>query len=109
MPRSILLGRPWPAVGEPLFLPEDRAELHALWAWRSEHCGRCGQRRADWHDERGIQLRDPPFEVRAVECPSCELLHDWEHDEEAKKDRRPGTHPYFARLDDEDDEDDDGG
>lgn len=80
-------------------MPEDRAKLHALWAWRSEHCPSCQQRRSEWLDDDGKELRDPPYEIAEAFCPSCELLHDYS--EGAKDDpRRPGTHPYFRHVDD---------
>lgn len=46
MPRSVLLGRPWPAPGEPLFLPEDTDVALALHeqeaAEAAEKCPLCG-------------------------------------------------------------------
>lgn len=79
-------------------MPEDRAKMHAFLAWRSEHCPSCSQRRADWLDKDGIQLRDPPFEVAEVLCPPCGMLADYQENEE-KVERPKGTQPYFRRLD----------
>lgn len=75
-----------------------------MWAWRSEHCGKCGHRRADFFDEHGQELKDPPVWPAEAHCPGCELLHDWENADDAK-DRRPGTYPYLAPLDDDEDVD----
>jgi hypothetical protein len=69
-PRSIVLGRPLPAPGEPLWLPEDLE-----WAIAHEHtrrasiCGGCGTRRADWE---GLGPEDPePFVPISDRCPGC--------------------------------------
>lgn len=79
-----------------------------MWAWQAEHCPSCHQRRADWLDENGEELRDPPFEIGDDFCPACEVLHDWRKEEgeadiggDAKPKRRPGTRPYFRHYDDE--------
>lgn len=98
-PHSILLGR-IQQPGEPYFLPEDRAKLLALWAWQAEHCPSCGQRRSEWYDENGIELRDPPFEVAETVCPPCAWLESYEA-ENPKKDRIEGSKLYLKRLDDD--------
>ena len=38
MPRSVLLGRPWPVPGEPLFLPEDTRGALELQADLDSRC-----------------------------------------------------------------------
>ena len=62
----------------------------------AEHCRSCGQRRSEWLDENGKELRDPPFEVVEILCPPCELLAS--HQEERKDDDRPGIHLAFRRV-----------
>lgn len=47
MPRSILLGRPWPIAGEPLFLPEDT--------------------------DLQLALREEEAAEAAARCPRCQL------------------------------------
>ncbi len=99
MPHSVLLGRVV-EPGEPQFLPEDRAKLHAYWQWRREHCAGCNQRRSDWTDADGKELIDPPFEIAIDICPACSWLEEWQ-DEHPHKDRPAGARPYFQRLDDD--------
>ena len=81
-------------------MPEDLAKLHALWSWQREHCPSCNQRRTDWVDDDGVELRDPPFEIALDLCPSCGWLEDWD-EENPKKDRNPGERPYIRRVDDD--------
>ena len=95
-PHSILLGRVQ-QPREPYYLPEDRAKLHALWAWRAEHCPSCQQRRADWLGPNGEEIPDPPFEIATTVCPSCGDLEQWE-EENPKSERRAGEKPYFRRT-----------
>lgn len=83
--------------GEPLFLTDDRAKMVALWLWRAEHCPDCNQRRADWLDENGEELRDPPFEVAETLCPACGWLEDYE-ESNPKASRRQGVKLYFRRI-----------
>lgn len=45
MPRSIVLGRPWPAAGEPLWLPEDTELALAYQAEAKLRCSGCGNPR----------------------------------------------------------------
>lgn len=81
-------------------MPEDRAKLQALWAWRGEHCPECHQRRSEWLDPAtGEELKDPPFEVAEALCPACAAL-EYHQEETPKSQRRKGAHPYFRRLDD---------
>ena len=54
----------------------DVAKALAYRRWQRAHCQRCGQHRADWYDEHGNQLKDPPYEVAVLQCPSCEMLDD---------------------------------
>lgn len=68
-------------------------------AWRREFCPRCGQRRHEWLDANGVELRDPPFEVAETFCPPCDLIADYQ--EGRPKDQRAGVIPYIKRLDDE--------
>lgn len=42
MPRSILLGRPWPKPGQPLWLPQDLDEALALQEELDAACPGCG-------------------------------------------------------------------
>ena len=46
MPRSILLGRPWPAPGEPLFTTEDTDYAIALAEEERDTCPACGMPKA---------------------------------------------------------------
>jgi hypothetical protein len=74
VPRSVLLGRPWPAAGEPLFLPEDTnwAIAHAEYKRQVEaaRCHLCGLPKT--------VCRDPDnqfaFEVDAERCHATYAL-----------------------------------
>lgn len=65
MPRSILLGRPWPQPGEPLWLQGD---LDAALSWLHEQrakCGACGHHYDETTD------RDVEWSAEAVRCHAC--------------------------------------
>jgi len=50
----------------------------AALAWQAreaDRCGSCGQVHADWRDDQGRELRDPPCAVVLVKCLGCEALH----------------------------------
>jgi hypothetical protein len=102
IPHSILLGRPQPGPGEPLWTMDDRAKALGWRADQAEHCGSCGQRRSDWLDAQGKELRDPPFEVVESLCSGCQALgyHREESAEERDKDAPPrhGIHYGFKRV-----------
>lgn len=68
MPRSILLGRPWPQPGEPLFLPED-AEYAMAWVEdQRAHCpGGCGQ----YQDESMDPATEGQWTATSVRCHAC--------------------------------------
>jgi hypothetical protein len=68
-PRSIVLGRPLPAPGEPLWLPEDLEWAIAYERRLASICGGCGTRREDWE---GLGPEDPePFVSITDRCPGC--------------------------------------
>lgn len=70
--------------------------------WQRAHCPKCGQDRAEWLDKDGKELRDPPYEVVEVLCPSCEMLEDAEAergDDPARKNQH-GRHMAFRWLPD---------
>lgn len=99
IPHSIFLGRGWPTPGEALWLPADRAAALAWAADRDEHCATCGQRRSDWLDAGGTELRDPPYEVVAIHCPSCAEVEMWRKEHRGQ----PGLHLGFRRVPDDED------
>lgn len=88
MPHSQFLG--WGDI--------DQAKAIAYERWLSDHCHACGQRRSDWHDENGKELRDPPFEIVSMVCSSCEVLGDWQEERQGSKHKRHGVYPAFRRL-----------
>lgn len=64
-PRSIVLGRPLPAAGEPLWLPDDLEWAIAHEQFKATICGSCGTRREEWED-------DPDAYVAVTDrCPGC--------------------------------------
>lgn len=72
MPRSILLGRPMPQPGEPLFTDEDTAYAMALAEEEAATCPSCGLLKA--------VCRDPEFqfafEVHEEQCHATKALAD---------------------------------
>jgi hypothetical protein len=94
-----------PQPGEPYWLDSDRQKVLEWQADRRDHCGSCGQRRSEWLDERGKELRDPPFEIAELLCPACEMRDSYiaemrERDKDGPA--RHGIHLYFRRLPEED-------
>lgn len=79
-----------------MWLDEDRRKAMEWQADGRDHCGQCGQRRSDWLDEKGMELRDPPFEVVETLCPACETLAM--HQEDDQSERRPGVQFGFRRV-----------
>lgn len=68
-PRSIVLGRPLPAAGEPLWLPDDLEWAIAHEQYVASLCGGCRTRREDWE---GLGPQDPePFVPVSDRCPGC--------------------------------------
>ena len=67
VPRSILLGRPMPAPGEPLWLPEDRWWALALLEVEAGLCRDCG------HPSAETTAADAEFAYDAtiVRCHAC--------------------------------------
>jgi hypothetical protein len=101
-----------PKPGEPYWLDSDRQKVLERQADLRDHCGSCGQRRSDWLDEKGKELRDPPFEVAEFLCPACEMRDSYVADmRERDKDgpTRHGVHLYFRRLPEEPEQDDSAG
>lgn len=67
VPRSILLGRPWPAAGEPLWT---EADVEAALAWQADldsQCPGCGHPTDQaWADEHADD-----YDGRAMRCHAC--------------------------------------
>lgn len=77
IPRSIFLGRPWPAPGEPMWTEDDTDVVIAWQRDQAERCPRCGTKPSDWPvDEEGRLLPDPPLDAVVHECIGCGLIHD---------------------------------
>lgn len=67
MPHSILMGRPWPAAGEPLFLDDDRDLALALVAEERDRCPGCGE-------PLTVSLAatsEEAYRAEAVRCHGC--------------------------------------
>ena len=68
MPRSILLGRPWPKPGEPLFLPDDTE--YAL-AWQDDQAAKCPGGCGQYMDECLDPASEEQWTAAAVRCHAC--------------------------------------
>ncbi|MDQ3317518.1 MAG: hypothetical protein M3522_09350 [Actinomycetota bacterium] len=74
-----------------MWTPDDAEKALAYLRHVRASCPRCGEHHADWHDEAGRELRDPPKVVVPVLCPSCELIEDAGEEEDYRKHGvRPG-------------------
>lgn len=67
MPRSIFLGRPMPAAGEPLWLDDDRAWALALAQVEAEACPDCGR---PW-DEASDPANEYAYHAQIARCHAC--------------------------------------
>lgn len=67
VPRSIFLGRPMPAPGEPLWLPEDRWWALALLEAEAGICAGCGQILAESTALEG----EDAYDSQGVPCHGC--------------------------------------
>lgn len=65
MPRSILLGRPWPQPGEPLFLPDDTDGALELQADEDIRCPR------GHHLDETVGEVGPSIDVDSWVCEAC--------------------------------------
>jgi hypothetical protein len=68
VPRSILLGRPMPRPGEPLWLPDDREWAIVYEQFKRGVCTRCGTRHEEWADDPDAYVAVP------TRCPGAEAL-----------------------------------
>lgn len=98
IPHSIFLGRPLPAPGEVMWTTDDRAKALAYIVDIDAHCPSCRQRRSEWEDESGKELRDPPFELVERVCPSCAVVEEWKAEKAEKKNTPKGIYPSFRRI-----------
>jgi hypothetical protein len=48
---------------------DDRAKALAYLADQNAHHASCGQRMSDWQDDKGVELRNPPFESNGARSP----------------------------------------
>ena len=65
IPHSWFLGGPY------LWSDLDRAKALAWQAREAGRCSRCGTVSADWVDDDGRLLADPPFDFYTEECKGC--------------------------------------
>lgn len=70
VPRSIFLGRPWPAPGEALWLDEDRDYALALLEVEALTCHGCGQPR----DESSDPANEFNYTAEPHRCHSCSAI-----------------------------------
>lgn len=68
VPRSILLGRPLPAPGEPLFLDEDRDWLFEWEQYKATICGQCGTDHQLWKNDPDA------YHAVLTRCPGKEAI-----------------------------------
>lgn len=67
MPRSLFLGRPVPAPGEPLWLEDDRSWALALLELEADVCPSCGHPTSESHDPGA----EGAYVAEAVRCWAC--------------------------------------
>lgn len=67
MPPSIFDGRPWPQLGEALWLEEDRRDAVALALEEAEQCPGCGGN----IDETTDPANEYGYEINVVRCHRC--------------------------------------
>lgn len=67
VPRSVLLGRPTPGPGEPLWLPEDRWWALALLEVEATACRDCGH---DLQNSTDVAA-EYAFDADVVRCHAC--------------------------------------
>jgi hypothetical protein len=66
------------AAGEPLWLEADRLEMIGFLRWKRTICGSCGTSHADFFDDEGMPLDDPPYVAITHRCQGCatKAAHD---------------------------------
>jgi hypothetical protein len=67
VPRSVFLGRPWPAPGESLWLDEDREWALALLDLEADTCPGCGQP----HHEASDPANEGRYTASPHRCHAC--------------------------------------
>lgn len=67
VPRSIFLGRSWPAPGEPMWLPEDRWWALALQEVEAGTCRDCGHPLAETTDAGS----EGTYDAEVTKCHAC--------------------------------------
>lgn len=84
----MLLGRPLPRAGEPLWLPDDLEWALAYESYLAGLCEGCRTQRSTWENVKEGEL---PFVGQVVSCRGCEEVADTENEipeEERKPHRR---------------------
>lgn len=76
-PRSIVIGGPVPAPGEPLWLPEDLEWAVAYERFKASRCGGCGTHRDEWPDDPNAP---DPYVTERDRCPGCHALAQEDED-----------------------------
>lgn len=70
VPRSLFLGAPLPAPGEPLWTEEDRDWALALIALEADRCGGCGQPRSESTHSRN----EFAYTAEPQRCHACAAM-----------------------------------
>lgn len=76
IPRSIFLGRPWPAPGEPLWLDSDRTWALALQAHEASIHDGCGQPVEESFSREG----DGAYAAEGIRCHACAAIRRAQRD-----------------------------
>jgi hypothetical protein len=88
-----VLGRPWPAPGEPLFLAEDTDGAMALQWYEGLICSGCGQPL----DESMSPEAEDGYRARLLACHGCAELQKAQTDLQADT-ADPGLHIVIERA-----------
>lgn len=93
MPHSILMGRPWPKPGEPLFTPADTQLALELQAEEDLACVGCGHPRDECMDPDNEQA----YEVNEFYCDPCAAKAEYQRHQGGEPGRWDGRY-LLTRL-----------
>lgn len=95
LPRSIIVGGPWPEPGEPLWSADDLDAAIGYERWLAQRCPRCGLFPDELVDPVTKRRYDVDrYEPEVIDCPGCSILDRFV----ASFHQRQGDPPVAARM-----------